>query len=223
MISKQDILDAIIKEYIKTGCPVGSNILVNKYKLNISPATARQRMSELESEEFIFQPHTSAGRVPTEKAYNLFIDKIKEIPTQSIKDFEKILNLGEDELNYKKTAKQIAEISSLAVFWAFHRNNLYYTGISNLLGQIEFSQLNRVYDISNIIDQIDEIIDNIYSDIKLGVHILIGSKNPFGDFCGTILAKYKTDKGDGMFGVIGPMRMDYEKNFNLISHIYHKL
>ncbi|MBL7058644.1 hypothetical protein ISS03_04870 [Patescibacteria group bacterium] len=226
-MNKKNLLDIIIKEHIATGVPVGSNILVDKYKLNISPATARQRMAELESEGLIFQPHTSAGRVPTEKAYNLFVDQIvkNKISTSSIKDFDEILNTEEveKELIFKRLAKRLAKKSKLAVFWAFHRHNLYYTGISNLLAQPEFAQLNKVYDISNIIDEIDEIIDNIYDDIKQGMNILIGSQNPFGDFCGTVLTKYTTSNSQGMFGVIGPMRMDYEKNFNLISYIYKKI
>ncbi|MBU4256930.1 DeoR family transcriptional regulator [Patescibacteria group bacterium] len=70
---KQLILYTIIKEHIKTGAPVGSGVLVDKYKLDISPATVRNEMAELENEGLITQPHTSAGRVPTEKAYSLFI------------------------------------------------------------------------------------------------------------------------------------------------------
>lgn len=227
MKKKQNLLDAIIKEHIATGVPVGSSVLVDKYDLNISPATARQRMAELELDGLIFQPHTSAGRVPTEKAYRLFIDQIKTktISSLLVNDFEDILNTRETEkeLVFKKLAKKLAKESELAVFWALHRHNLYYTGISNLLAQPEFAQLNKVYDISNIIDEIDEIIDNIYDDTETGIRILIGTQNPFGDFCGTVLSKYRVDNVEGMFGIIGPMRMDYEKNFNLINYIYNEL
>jgi len=72
------ILNTIIKEHIKTGAPVGSGVLVDKYRLDISPATVRNEMAELEEEDFIIQPHTSAGRVPTEKAYNLYLSSLKE-------------------------------------------------------------------------------------------------------------------------------------------------
>lgn len=217
--NKENILDCLIKEHIRTGIPVGSNILVEKYSLDISPATARQRLAELEQEGLITQPHTSAGRIPTEAAYNLFIDKIN---TKKISKKNLSIDIT-DDLDHRKTAKQIAKMSNLAVFWALHKHNLYYTGISNLLSQPEFAQLNRVYDISNIIDEIDEIIDNIYNKIKIGPQILIGTKNPFGEFCGTILTKYKTNSGDGMFGIIGPLRMDYEKNLNLINYIFEKI
>lgn len=72
------ILNTIIKEHIKTGAPVGSSVLVEKYQLDVSPATVRNEMAELESEGYIAQPYTSAGRVPTEQAFNLYIENLSE-------------------------------------------------------------------------------------------------------------------------------------------------
>ena len=227
MTNKQNLLEIIIKEHIATGVPVGSNILVDKYNLNISPATARQRMVALENEGLIFQPHTSAGRVPTQKAYNCYIKKLKTKKLSSAleNEFTEILSQQEteQEMVFKKLAKKVAQESNLAIFWAFHKHNLYYTGIANLLAQPEFAQLNKVYDVSNIIDEIDEIIDNIYNEINIGTHILIGEDNPFGDFLSTILAKYKANSQEGMFGIIAPMRMDYQANLSLVDYIFQKI
>ncbi len=217
---KNDILNIIIKEHIKTGVPVGSGVLVDKYKLNISPATVRNKMAELEEQGLIVQPHTSAGRIPTEKAYSLYVKNLdcKELKQEEVKIFNEILK-NKDELSFKKAAKEIAKISNSAVFWAFHKHNLYYTGISNLLSQPEFIQTNLIYDISAIIDRLDEIIDEVFDSIEYGSQILLGSENPFGDFCGTILVKYKYNDNVGIFGILGPMRMDYEKNLTLVKHI----
>lgn len=221
---KQLILNTIIKEHIKTGAPVGSGVLVDRYKLDISPATVRNEMAELEDEGLITQPYTSAGRVPTEKAYNLFIEKLseKKLKEDETRIFEKILR-NKDELSFKQVAKEMAKISNNAVFWAFYRHNLYYTGVSNLLAQPEFVQTNLMYDISVIIDRLDEIIDGIYNDIKYETQILLGSGNPFGKFCGTILAKYKSGENTGVFGILGPIRMDYEKNSALVKFVYDKI
>lgn len=221
---KQLILNTIIKEHIKTGAPVGSGVLVDRYKLDISPATVRNEMAELEDEGLITQPYTSAGRVPTEKAYNLFIEKLseKKLKEDETRIFEKILR-NKDELSFKQAAKEMAKISNNAVFWAFYRHNLYYTGVSNLLAQPEFVQTNLMYDISVIIDRLDEIIDGIYNDIKYETQILLGSGNPFGKFCGTILAKYKSGENTGVFGILGPIRMDYEKNSALVKFVYDKI
>lgn len=221
---KNDILNIIIKEHIKTGAPVGSGVLVDKYKLNISPATVRNEMAELEEDGLIAQPHTSAGRIPTEKAYHLYIKNLsgKEPKQHELKIFEQILK-NKNEQSFKQAAKEMAKISNNAIFWAFHNHNLYYTGISNLLSQPEFAQNNLIYDISVIIDRLDEIISEIFDNVEYGPQISLGSENHFGDFCGTILVKYK-HKGDvGIFGILGPMRMDYEKNLALAEFINNKI
>lgn len=218
------ILNTIIKEHIKTGAPVGSSVLVEKYQLDVSPATVRNEMAELESEGYIAQPYTSAGRVPTEQAFNLYIENLseKKLNKAEINLLDNI-SQGSDDLNLKQIAKTMAGISNNAVFWAFEKHNLYYTGISNLLRQPEFSQTNLIYDISAIIDRVDEIIGEIFDEIKYEPQILLGSKNPFGDFLGVVLTKYKIKNKIGMFGILGPMRMDYEKNLAVMQYIQDKI
>ncbi|OIN89092.1 hypothetical protein AUJ59_02535 [Candidatus Beckwithbacteria bacterium CG1_02_47_37] len=217
------ILNTIIKEHIKTGAPVGSGVLVDKYRLDISPATVRNEMAELEEENFIIQPHTSAGRIPTEKAYNLYLASLKEkqLAEKEAEVLRRALK-GNDEASFKQTAKEMAKISGNAIFWAFHKNNLYYTGISNLFSQPEFSEPNLIYNISAIIDRMDEIIDDIFSEVK-ETEILLGSANPFGDSCSTIFSKYKRAGKTGLFGILGPMRMDYEKNLALVKFVNSKI
>jgi transcriptional regulator of heat shock response len=218
------ILKTIISEHIKTGAPVGSEILVEKYKLNISAATVRNEMAGLEENGFIRQPHTSAGRVPTPKAYQYFIENLK-VKKLSAKDESLIIEaMGENkETDLKKTAKLLAHLSSSAVIWAFYKNNLFYTGISNLLSQPEFSQNNLIYRTGAIIDRLDEIMDEIFDSVNYSPEIIIGEENPFGNFFSTIICKYKLESNVGVFGLLGPIRMDYEKNSALVNFINNKL
>jgi heat-inducible transcriptional repressor len=221
---KKIILRAIIKEYIKNAQPVSSGTLVEKCKLGVSPATIRNDMAELEEEGYIMQPHTSAGRVPTELAYELELAEISK-DKKNLRETEiKLLDdlFSHEETGAKQTAKAIAELSNAAVFWAFHKNDLYYTGISNLFAQPEFKQSEIVYDVSVIIDRMEDIIDNLFDNIEYGEQVLIGSKNPFGIFLSTVLVKYKKDNKSGVFGLIGPTRMDYARNLALISYIKSK-
>lgn len=214
------ILNTIIKEYVKSGQPVGSSVLVNKYKLDVSPATVRNEMAELEESGYILQPHTSAGRVPTEKAYLLYLKNLKEKKISETESKALHEALGQkDEMALKQVAKSLAQFSNQAVFWAFHRHNLYYTGVANLLSQPEFSQPEIIYDISAVIDRLDDVIDSIFDDIAFEPQVFVGSENPFGSMCSTILVKYKADGNIGLFGILGPMRMNYEKNISLINHI----
>lgn len=222
---KKKILLTIIKDYIKNVQPVSSGILVEKYKLNISSATVRNEMAELEEYGYILQPHTSAGRIPTDLAYRFFVDDFllnKDIKTdfKNQKIIEDVFDYSEDA--YKLVAKKLAEISKNAVFWAFHKNNLYYTGISNLFFQPEFKNSSIMCDVSVVIDRMEEIIADIFDNLKMGENILIGSENPFGQFLSSLVLKYENKKQNGLIGIIGPIRMDYEKNLDLINFLKNK-
>jgi len=216
----KNILFAIIKEHIRSGAPIGSSLLVEKYNLEISPATVRNIMSELEFDGFISQPHTSAGRIPTEKAYRFYLEgiKSKRLSTQEAEVFDGILG-KKDELSVKKAAKELSRLSGQAVFWAISRHNFYYTGISNLMQQPEFAHLNAISSISEVIDHTDDIIEKIYDSIETGTKVFVGSENPFGSICSTIITRYKNGAVSGLFGILGPMRMNYEKNLSLARHI----
>ena len=76
---KLDVLRAIVEDYVSTREPVGSKALVERHALGVSPATVRNDMAVLEEEGFIAQPHTSAGRVPTDKGYRLFVDRLATV------------------------------------------------------------------------------------------------------------------------------------------------
>jgi len=76
---KLDVLRAIVEDYVATREPVGSKALVERHRLGVSPATVRNDMAVLEEEGFITQPHTSAGRIPTDEGYRLFVDKLTTV------------------------------------------------------------------------------------------------------------------------------------------------
>lgn len=76
---KLDVLRAIVEDYVATQEPVGSRALVERHSLGVSPATVRNDMAVLEEEGYIRQPHTSAGRVPTDRGYRLFVDRLSKV------------------------------------------------------------------------------------------------------------------------------------------------
>jgi len=78
-IRKERILQAVVDLYIKTGKPVGSNTIVENYNLDLSPATIRNVLAELEKENFLTHPHTSAGRIPTDEGYRFFVNSITKV------------------------------------------------------------------------------------------------------------------------------------------------
>src|SRR6187402_2176734 len=87
------VLRAIVEDYVSTEEPVGSKALVERHGLGVSPATVRNDMAALEDEGFITQPHTSAGRVPTDKGYRLFVDRLTTVKPMSTAEKRAIATL----------------------------------------------------------------------------------------------------------------------------------
>lgn len=222
------LLKSIIEEYIKTAEPVGSNLLVEKCFKNISSATIRSEMSELEKQGYIVQPHTSAGRIPTEAGYKFYIENFlmrncesnastyaKASVDKKLRKCENYLKMGVHEIsNTKAIAKRIAEISGEAVIVTFSKDDVYYTGISNVFSQPEFREYDLAFGFTSIFDHLDEVISEIYDDITSEVEVRFGEENPFGADCGLIITKSRNK----LLAIIGPIRMDYRRNINLLRY-----
>ncbi len=220
---KDNLLRIIIEEYISSASPVGSGLVVDKYLPEVSSATVRNEMAELEADGLIRQPHTSAGRIPTIKGYRCYIDKFVGEGKLSEKD-KKSLNkiadqLGGNDVGIKSLAKVLAELSNNAVLIGFKPYNVYYTGISNLFRQPEFVEQSQVYSMSEIIDHLDDVMGKIFNKINIEAQILLGRENPFGEMSSVILGKYKRRGQDsGLIGILGPSRMDYPRNLGLVRY-----
>lgn len=221
---KKALLSTITKVYIKTAKPVGSNLLVDKYHFNVSPATIRNEMMQLEEEGYVTHPHTSAGRVPTEKGYRFYIDNFLKESKLSQKEQTLINRVikasGKDErLLLKNLAKVMAELSDEAVFIGFSANDVFYTGISNLFRKPEYaSDTDMIINMSQVIDHFDEVISQLFDVVEQHHQILIGKDNPFGAECSSIITKYRLSNEVGLIGILGPMRMNYQGNYSLIKH-----
>lgn len=106
---KIKILQAIIHDYINTADPIGSRTLSKKYELGVSAATIRNEMSELEEMGFLAQPHTSSGRIPTDKAYRFYVDTLMKLEQMVKKEKEKVK---------KHLLKEISEADKLLKYGA---------------------------------------------------------------------------------------------------------
>jgi transcriptional regulator of heat shock response len=250
---KEKLLFSIIDQYIKNATPVASKMLAGRGSFKVSSATLRNEMAALEESGYLVQPHTSAGRIPTEKGFEFYLTQLEKSPSTS--PFQKGGGIGAKERKdlaqaaravenkEKNLAKVLAELSEEAVILAFGKNNVYYTGLSNLFAKPEFQDQNLIYRIGEVVDHLDEIISEIFDDEKSlsnpslilplkkgeklekgrgvdGVQVLVGRKNPFSDACGAVVSKYRgKNKKVGLVAVLGPMRMDYEKNIALVREV----
>lgn len=141
---KEKILDAIIRSYLETGEPVGSRTISKNTDLNLSSATIRNEMSDLEEMGYIIQPHTSAGRIPTDKGYRFYVDNILKDKMSELDEREKKVTEKEDLL-IEKVDKVETLLQNMAKVLANNTN--YATMVSAPKSQenkIKFVQLSVI-------------------------------------------------------------------------------
>lgn len=208
---KRALFQTIAKEHIRTGKPIASAFLAKKYGLSVSPATVRNELMFLEKEALLTHPHTSAGRILTEKGYRYFVDNFLTIRELSRKERFKLERKKNEP---KEVAKSIASFSRGAILLGFTKYDFYYTGLSYLFSQPEFINLGLVRNMASIIDHLDEVMAEVFEAISEPC-IFLGRDNPFSQECGTVMAKC----GNKLFAILGPMRMDYETNLARIKFL----
>lgn len=134
---KMKILQAIIRNYLETGEPVGSRTISKYTDLNLSSATIRNEMADLEELGYILQPHTSAGRIPSDKGYRLYVDKMMEDKEREIYEMKEMLLEKEDKMDH--LLKQVAKVLAVSTNYAtmitapqIHRNKLKFIQLSRV-------------------------------------------------------------------------------------------
>ena len=134
---KTKILKAIIRTYMETGEPVGSRTISKYTDLNVSSATIRNEMSDLTEMGYIVQPHTSAGRIPSDKGYRLYVDELMKEKEAEIAEIRDLMIEKTDQMDkvLKKVAKVLASNTNYAAMISVPQ----YSG-----SRIKFIQLSRV-------------------------------------------------------------------------------
>ena len=134
---KMKILQAIIRNYLETGEPVGSRTISKYTDLNLSSATIRNEMADLEELGYILQPHTSAGRIPSDKGYRLYVDTMMEEKDREVEELKEMLLEKEDKMDHllKQVAKVLAVNTNYATMISspvYHRNKLKFIQLSRV-------------------------------------------------------------------------------------------
>ena len=134
---KATILQAIIRNYLETGEPVGSRTISKYTDLNLSSATIRNEMADLEEMGYIIQPHTSAGRIPSDKGYRFYVDTMMEAKDREIEEMKKVLVERQDRLEdmLKGVVKLLARDTQYATL---------ITSPSAGRNKLKFIQLSRI-------------------------------------------------------------------------------
>ena len=134
---KKKILHAIIQNYMETGEPVGSRTISKYSDLKLSSATIRNEMSDLEEMGYIIQPHTSAGRIPSDKGYRLYVDNLMQEKNQEVADLKELMFQRTDRLEkvLKQVVKVLANNTNYAIMIStpqYHQNKLKFIQLSKV-------------------------------------------------------------------------------------------
>ena len=175
---KMKILQAIIRNYLETGEPVGSRTISKYTDLNLSSATIRNEMADLEELGYIVQPHTSAGRIPSDKGYRLYVDQMMEEKEREVEELKEFLLEREDKMEHllKQMAKVLAQNTNYATMISaprIHRNKVKFIQLS----RVDSNQLLAVIVIEgNVIkNNILSVEEEIDDETLLKLNILLNT------------------------------------------------
>ncbi len=235
---QEKLLSILIGQYIKTPEPVSSKALVKSGPFSLSSATIRHEMNELERAGYLAHLHTSSGRIPTAKAYRLYVDNLMTDPGVYVPEATKrkihkaITDAGNDPEELNKVVANIVSVLSdnIVVTNIKDSDRFYKTGLSNLFELPEFREFERVFNMASVFDHFERVFGQIDSEFfginDNNITILVGDESPVKNMKeeSVILVRYPLpNRKTGSMTIIGPMRMNYEKNIGLAKCVIDEL
>ena len=223
---QEKILAQIIEEYAETASPVGSVMMAKLF--NVSPATVRAEMARLEAMGLIAQPHTSAGRVPTDAGYRYYVNHMTEnapafkdeaIESRSMHALEKrVSSQSRADAAIRGAVDSLVELTG-NLGLATIDGQLYLSGMSRLFTQPEFMDYQRVQAVAKLLDNLEPWLREAAPGEPL--NIFIGHENPIGknSEVSLIISKFVSPFSDNSYiGVLGPTRQNYLRVMSLVKY-----
>ena len=229
---QKDILCQIIEEYAETASPVGSVTLAKLF--GFSPATIRAEMARLEVLGLIAQPHTSAGRVPTDAGYRFYVNNLDNSSTEVMRGNaeaeRRSIERGTHALEVRVSSQSRADAAIRGAVdllveltgnlgLATIGGQLYLSGISRLFTQPEFGDTRRVQAVARLLDNLEPWLREAAPGEAL--NIFIGQENPIGknSEVSLIISKFRSPFSDKSYiGVLGPTRQNYTRVTALVRY-----
>jgi heat-inducible transcriptional repressor len=224
---QREILAAIIEQHAEIAAPVGSVMLAKLF--GVSSATIRSEMARLEEMGMIEQPHTSAGRVPTDAGYRFYVNSLNELHAnepqplmldRSARAIEARVSTHGDHADraIRSAVDSLVDLTqNLGI--ATIGDELYMSGIGNLFSQPEFLQGNHAQAVARLLDNLEPWLREAAPNEPLNVYI--GAENPIGKTSGAtlIVSRFRSPYSDHSYiGVLGPTRQSYDKVMRLVRH-----
>ncbi len=215
-----EILRAIVEEYVTTEEPVGSKAIAERHGLGVSPATIRNEMALLEDAGLITQPHTSAGRIPTNHGYRIFVDKIAQIKPLSSGERRAIENFmsgaAQPDEVARRAVRLLAQITHhVAIVQIPDQDRVVLSGTANLAR----SHYESASDLYPILEALEEqvVLLKLLADAGTSINVKIGAEQTTANLQSTSVVSMSA--GAGAIGILGPTRMDYSGSMGAVHAV----
>ncbi len=218
------ILYTLVELYISDARPIGSAQLSEKMSMPISTATIRKVLSRLEEDGYIYQPHTSAGRIPTDKGYRYYVDNtsvkaLSDNKRRQIRD--KFSELYSTYQNQSRTAARLLSelVHAVAITSLPESSDVQEAGMYELLDE---NDMEAALEVASLLKNIDKYIQYLADKVHEDVSVYIGEENPVFSAKHTSLLVKTFNRPDGSQAILiitGPKRMAYQKNIGLIESV----
>jgi len=224
---KRAVLLNAINRHIQEAIPVASEDLAEEFDL--SPATIRSILSDLEEDGYLAHPYTSGGKIPTGKGYRYYVDMLLSQADPLYQEKADILKEYKQEIRrleqaLEQTSEIISRLTHYASIVSFMdlQDKLFYKGISFIMEQPEFQDVQRLRLLMQIIEDKKRLLNMINQDFEDKVKVYIGSELGYPEMKNFSLAisSYRLkNKFSGKVAVLGPIRMHYKQIIPTLGHI----
>jgi len=225
---KERILTIVVDRYIKTVSPVGSQFITDSYNLDVSPATVRNILAELEEEGYLTHPHTSAGRVPTSRGYRYYVDHLMN----TIQLLEEEKRLIESECRrYRNQLDLLMEKASQAISDLTHYttivsvdgwdSKIILKGTSYVVDYPEHTDVLKIRSILRILEEKERLLELINRDLGNNISIYIGQEMALKgmETCSMAVSHFDANGVSGRIAVLGPTRMHYKHVVSTLTYL----
>ncbi len=223
---KDRILAIVVGHYIQNVSPVGSQFITDQFKLDVSSATVRNILAELEEEGYLTHPHTSAGRVPTVSGYRYYVDHLMHEIQLLEGEKRKIESEcrryhNQLELLMEKTSQTLSDLTHYTTIITIGGKKVILKGASYMVGHPEQTNLERIQAILRILEDKERVLALLNHDLHKRIKIFIGQEIALKEMheCAMAVSSFEKNGVSGRIAVLGPSRMQYDRVVSALEYI----
>ena len=231
-VRKDGVLAIVVNQYVKTASPVASQLIADEYRIELSSATVRHILAELEEEGYLTHPHTSAGRVPTPKGYRYFVDHLMS-EIQLLEQEKRQIELEYKRYRHRletlmeKTSQMLSDLTHYTTIISMEdwEGKLICKGTSYVVDYPDQSDILKIKAILRILEEKEHLLEIINRDIRNKIEIYIGQELAVKgmDSCSLAVSCFEQNGVSGRIAVLGPTRMQYERVVSALEYISRRL